>query len=58
VLDSDIEHAFRMPDHEAEVVSPRTLDPHDLPRERFLALLLEPKSGQVTDRLRDEVLVG
>lgn len=54
----DIQDAVGMADHEAEVVGARTLDAHHLPGKGFAAFLLEPESGQVADRLRDEVLVG
>ena len=58
MLDTDIEGTIGVADHEAEVVTPRPLDPHHLPRERLTAFPLEPEGGQVSNRLRDEVLVG
>lgn len=57
VLNSEIEGTFGVTDHEAEVVSPRTFYPNDLPDERLSTFLLEPEGGEIPNRLRDKVLV-
>jgi hypothetical protein len=57
VLQSDVQDAVGVAEHEAIVVVAPALDLQDLPRQPFAPLLLQPEGEKVPERHGDEALV-